>query len=173
MGTEEMVRIRQDYCRIFDCITSTGFNTNYYFTGSKAEGLYLPGSDKDFMFDINIMRNMQVIQTEQDIPDAAQCNLFLMSTENVRPCFAMLRSVRPIGARHLLNACQDIDNSLYLSSYLYVHNAEKEFNKSKPHIATTTQGPSVEDWSLYMDKSQSGHDNVFSIHCSFWSDAAR
>ena len=115
---------------------------------------------------------MQVIQTTQDIPDATQSNLFLMSTENVRPCFAMLRSVRPIGGRHLLNACQDIDNSLYLSSYLYVHNASESHKKSKLHIATTTQGPSIEGWGPYMDRSQPGQDNVHSIHCSFWPDAA-
>ena len=57
VGTEEMVRIRQDFCRISDCIRSTGINTNYYFTGSKAEGLDLPGSDKDFMCDINHFMN--------------------------------------------------------------------------------------------------------------------
>ena len=39
VGTEEMVRIRQDYCRILDWIRSTGTNTKNYFTGSKAEGL--------------------------------------------------------------------------------------------------------------------------------------
>ena len=115
---------------------------------------------------------MQVIQTEQDIPDATQSNLFLMSTENVRPCFAMLRSVRPISGRHLLNACQDIDNSLYLSSYLYVHNASEYHKKSKLHILTTIQGPSIEGWFPYMDRSQSGADIVYSIHCSFWPDAA-
>ena len=54
-------------------------------------------------------RNMQVIQTEEDIPDATQRNLFLMSTENVHPCFAMLRSVSPIRDRELFNASQEID----------------------------------------------------------------
>ena len=71
VGTEEMVHIRQDYCRIFDCIYSTGNNSNIYYmyTGSKAEGLDLPGSDDDYMYDINQIRNIQVIQREQDTPD--------------------------------------------------------------------------------------------------------
>ena len=166
------MRIRQDYCKIHDCIRSTGIIINTYFTGSKAEGLDLPGSDHDFMYDINKIHNMQVIQTEHDVPGATQPNLFVMSTENVRPCFAMLRSVRPIRDRRLLNSCQEIDSSLYLSSYLYVHNADVEYSKTSPHMMTTRQGPSIEGWSPNMDRAKSGIDVVPSIHCSFWPDAA-
>ena len=117
VGTEEMVRIRQDYCRIRDRIESTALGINTYFTGSKAEGLDLPGSDYDNMGDINDLNNMQVIQTKQDTSGATQINLFVMLTENIRPCFAMLRSVRPIRNSQLIDACQEIDSSLYLSSY--------------------------------------------------------
>ena len=173
VGTEEMVRIRQDYCMIHDCIRSTGNIVNIYYTGSKAEGLDLPGSDDDYMFDINKIHNMQIIQTEQDTLGATQRNLFVMSTENVRPCFAMLRSVSPICDRYLFNACQEIDSSLYLSSYLYVHNASADFIEMFPTTAITRQGPSIETWDSYMDRSESGTDAVYSIHCSFWPDAAR
>ena len=38
--------------------------------------------------------------------------------------------------------------------------------------ATTTQGPSIEGWNVYKDRSQSGTDYVDSIHCSCWPDAA-
>ena len=61
VGTEEMVQIRQEYCRISDYIASTGTNINIYYTGSKAEGLDLPSSDDDFMGEINNIHNMQVI----------------------------------------------------------------------------------------------------------------
>ena len=51
-GSEDVVRMRQDYCKIYDCIASTNpDNVNVYFTGSKAEGLDLPGSDNDYMID--------------------------------------------------------------------------------------------------------------------------
>ena len=173
VGTEEMVRIRQEYCRIWDFLVSAGKNINTYFTGSKAEGLYLPGSDKDYMGDINKAHNMKVIQSELDTPCAADRNMFVMYTENVRPCFAMLRSVRPIRNRNLFNACQEIESLLYHSSYLYVHDVVVEFSEYSPHIATTTQGPSIEVWNPYMDRSKSGSDKVFSIHGSFWPDAAR
>ena len=95
-----------------------------------------------------------------------------MSTENVRPCFAMLKDVGPIRDRHLLNDCQEIDSSLYLSSYFHVHNVQKRLSESIPHIATTTQGPSIEVWNPYKDRSKSGTDFVFSLHCSFWPDVA-
>ena len=173
VGTDEMVRIRQDYCRIVDFIRNIYFNINTYFTGSKAEGLDLPGSDRDYMCDMNKMHNMQVIQTEKDKAVATERNLFAMSTENVRQCFVILRSVRPILDIQLFNACQEIDSSLYLSSYLYVHNEEADCSKSIPHMAITRQGPSVEGWSPYMDRSESGTDVVHSIHCSFWPDIAR
>ena len=172
VGTEEMVRIRQDYCRTYYCIRSTGTNINTYYTGSKAEGLDLPGSDDDYMGDMNKIHDMQVIQREQVTPSANHINLFVMSKENVLPCFVMLRSISPIRNTLLFNACQEIDNSLYLSSYLYVHNATTDFIKSKPHIATVKQGPSIEIWDTYMDRSESGIDGVASIHCSFWPDAA-
>ena len=173
VGTEEMVRIRQDYCRIYDCIESTGTNINTYFTGSKAEGLDLPGSDKDYMFEMNKIRNMQVTQTEHDTPGANHRNLFVMSTENVRPCFAMLRSVSPIQDRDLFNACQEMSNLRYLSSFLYVQNRTEGFRESYPDKAIAKQGPSVEGWAPYMDRSQSGTDTVASIYCSFWPYAAR
>ena len=79
------------------------------------------------MNDINDEGDMQVIQSEQDILAATHRNVFVMSTEYVLPCFVMLRGVSPIRDRDLLNACQDMNNSLYLSSYLYIHNAVTDF----------------------------------------------
>ena len=160
VGTEEMVHIRQDYCKILDYVKSTGFKDNTYYTGSKAEGLDLPGSDDDYMYDINNIHVMQVIEREEDTPGATQINQFVMSTEHVRPCFAMLRSVRPIRDMNVLNACQAIDSSLYLSSYLYAHNTEANLTEFEPHITITRQGPSIEVWNTYMDRSQSGTDKV-------------
>ena len=171
VGTEEMVRIRQDYCRIYDFVHSAG-NINTYYTGSKAEGLDLPGSDDDYMLDINNVHDMQIFQTQQDALLATHRNVFVMSTENVPPCFAMLRSVRQIHDMTLFNACQDINNSLHLSSFLYVQNARASFSEYSPDTITSTQGPSIEGWNPYMDRSQSGKDTVRSIHCSFWPYAA-
>ena len=176
VGTEEMVHIRQDYCRIFDSMRTTGTGLSHYHMGSKAEGLDLPGSDLDFMLDINKRHNMQVVQSEQDASAAINRNLFVMSTENVHPCFVMLRNIRSVRLAQdetLLNACQSIDYYHYLSGYLYVHNAEIDYRRYCFDIETTKTGPSIEVWFSGMDTSESGTDSVLSIHCSFWPDAAR
>ena len=174
VGTEEMVRIRQDFCRIYDCIYSTTncYNVNVYYTGSKAEGLDLPGSDLDFMIDINNLANLLIIQKLQDAPFSIHNNVFYMKTENVPPCFVMLRSVNQIPSDMLLEACQSIDNAMHLSSYLLVHGVESYFNKMPFSGKVAKQGPSIERWTPYMDTSQSGTDSVLSIHCPFWPDSA-
>ena len=174
VGTEEMVQIRQDFCRIHDCIESIRDtdNDNVYYTGSTAEGLHLPGSDLDFMMDINNQTNLLVIQKINDAPTAAHRHVFFMKTVNVPPCFAMLRSVNQVRYGPLLDACQLIDNAMYLSSYLLVHNAKSETDTKTYDQKIARQGPSVERWSPYMDTSQSGLDNEPSIHCPFWPDSA-
>ena len=174
VGTEEMVRIRQDYCRILDCISSTtdASNDHTYFTGSRAEGLDLPGSDDDIMFDINNKAQLLIIQIMQDAPNVVQKNVFYMKTENVPPCFAMLRSENQVQHGPLLDACQLIGNAMHLSSYLLVHNATSDMNTNTHYKKIARQGPSIEGWGPYEDTSQSGTDNVLSIHCPFWPDSA-
>ena len=57
----------------------------FYFTGSTsaAEGLDLPGSDQDFMFDINDKACIKVIQVLDESPDISSYRVFLMCTEHV------------------------------------------------------------------------------------------
>ena len=174
VGTEEMVKIRQDFCRIGDCLVSTtgSYNDNLYFTGSKAEGLDLPGSDHDFMVDINNKANLLIIQTMQDAITATHRNVFLMKTENVPPCFAMLRSVNLVQHGLLFYECQLTDEAMYLSSFLLMHYSALIFSVARLDRKIARQGPSIEQWTPYMDISQSGTDTVLSIHCPFWPDSA-
>ena len=46
VGTQDAIEIRNSRCHCFK-------PNNTYFTGSKAEGLDLPGSDTDLMHDMN------------------------------------------------------------------------------------------------------------------------
>ena len=175
VGTEEMVHIRQDYCRIHDCIKSTtdSNNDSVYYTGSKAEGLDLPGSDDDHMMDINNTTKLMIIQQMKDAPTTIhERSMFLILTENGPPCFVMLRSVNQIQNNYLFDACQILDNAMHLSSYLLVHNAESRMNEIPFNEKKARQGPSLERWSPYMDTSQSGTDNVPSIRCLFWPYSA-
>ena len=183
-GTQDMIKIRQDYCRIRDCLSSipryafwlTGAPDSSHYTGSKAEGLDLPGSDDDFMFDINDMFKMTLIQRIQDARDIpiSHQNVYLVSTENVPVGFALLRcvkqTVRMNHASHIdqhgimhLGSNQFMDT--YISVIRSIHN--------RPYYIVARQGPSAEGWTEYQDLSEPGTDCVPSIHCEFWPSCAQ
>ena len=126
VGTKEEIAIRQDYCRLLDSLKSTESQHNVYFTGSKSEGLALPGSDLDYMHDINYKHNMKVIQSLDECPTISNNNVifFLMCTENVPPGFALLHYVPNVHQtpikKCVYKAIQNINHKLYLSSDVFI-----------------------------------------------------
>ena len=91
-GTEEMVKIRQDYCKICDCIMSSNIhNMQKYFTGSKAEGLELPGSDEDYMYDVNNIYDLEVSESSLQLFQSTRKNKIILVTVKKRPGFVMLK----------------------------------------------------------------------------------
>ena len=168
-GSEEVVRIRQDFCKIQDCIRSSiPNNVNVYYTGSKAEGLNLPGSDDDFMIDINNCYGIEVSESLQDLVRSTRKNKLLIITDNVPPAFATLKFValqNPL----LLRSAVLINNEPYLSSQQFVSSPWWQCRKTE---TSRIQGPSVETWGEFDDASQSGQDNVPSILCKFWPTSA-
>ena len=168
-GSEEIVRLRQDYCKIRDCILSTNpDNVNRYYTGSKAEGLDLPGSDDDYMIDINNPGEIEVSESLQELLRSTRRNKLLIITDNVPPAFAMLKCVS-LQDQFLLRSAERVDNESYLSSQQVVSSTWLESVQSETR---RIQGPSIETWSKYADTSQSGQDNVPSIHCKAWPTSA-
>ena len=171
VGTPEVVAIRQDYCRIEDCLMSILSKHNIYYTGSKADGLDLPGSDEDFMRDINDWLCIKVSQSLDERPTISPYSIFFMSTENVCPGFALLKHVnQTLNNQILWHLSQSMNGSLYLSSDLTVeyYLSYRSMYMSDRMMTRTRQGPSVETWTEYADKSKSGIDDVLSIHCEFW-----
>ena len=168
-GSEEVMRIRHDYCKILDCIRSSNLdNVNIYYTGSKAEGLNLPGSDNDYMYDINECFDIEVSESLQDLVRSTRRNKLLIITDNVPPAFAMLKCIT-LHSPLLLRSAVPMNNEEYLSSQQVVTSA---WLQSDMRYTSRIQGPSVEVWSEYADASQSGHDNVPSILCKFWPTSA-
>ena len=170
VGTAEMINTRQEYCKIHDCLQSSIRTKAVYYTGSKAEGLDLPGSDHDFMLDINDELNIKVVQTVQDTHDSSSRNILRVCTENVPPGFAILRIETHCHDPFLLRASQGINGVPHLSSVLFMH--ERLKNQDQRYITVVIQGPSIEAWSEYDDKSESGTDRVQSIQCPFWPNGA-
>ena len=177
-GTEEAIRIRQDYCRIDDCIKSMALPCNFkhYFTGSKSEGLNLRDSDEDYMIEINDGLDMKVVQSPDTSPDTSARNRFYLCTKYTRPGFALLRcdDIR-VPNPLLFNVLQlSKCNVPYLSSNLLVDisNTIMKMFGTPYHSSNARQGPSIESWHDHQDKSISGTDYVPSIHCQFWPDIA-
>ena len=170
-GSEEGVRIRQAFCKIHDCIKSINRdNANVYYTGSKAEGLDLPGSDDDYMIDINEFYDIEVSESLQDLVRSTRRNRLLFITDNVPPAFAMLKCVS-LQDQFLLRSAERVNNESYLSSQQFVSSTWR-LRQSEKTETSRVQGPSVETWGEYDDTSQSGEDNVPSILCKFWPTSA-
>ena len=174
-GTQEAINIRQDFCRLLDTIYSTIQPIRMYYTGSKAEGLDLPGSDDDLMFDVNDLLNVKIVQSVREISATPSYEEFLLCTENVKPGFVLLRRIRQHADtvnQRLKAALETISNVEYLSSDKLVGNFFHDWGPI--HIGPTQvrQGPSVEQRVPHQDPSEPGIDMVKSIRCFFWPDDA-
>ena len=169
VGTQEMIDIRIDYCRIVDCLLSIGYGDSVHFTGSKAEGLDLPGSDEDFMYDINRSQKIKVIQSLDQNIGISPCDILLyMSTENVPLGFAILQKLdyTPMSQFPYKLGLEYLDGERFLQEALLDQRTFREVHAAK------RQGPSIETWLYGHDLSESGTDMVRSIHCAFWPNIA-
>ena len=89
-GTEEMVKTRQDLCVAWDCMKSYPCYNQSYYTGSKAEGLDLDGSDFDFMYDMNTTYDIDASESLQDLFQSTHTHKFLIVTEKRSTWFCFL-----------------------------------------------------------------------------------
>ena len=176
-GTEEMVETRKDFVKMHDCaVASNKSGVQVYFTGSQAEGLVLPGSDVDFMIDINNIYDIDVSESLQDLVQSTRANKFLIVADNVPPAFVRLKPCR-VGYPILLYSLENMGGSAFLSSQrfialLYAYDTEEaplELLDEYYFHTRKIQGPSLEAWNPYGGE---GIDNVYSIRCNFWPTTA-
>ena len=172
-GTKGEIEIRQDYAKLHDCVGSLPSLPSYY-TGSKAEGLNLPGSDDDFMSDINYMFNIKVTQSSNNTSATSSDMMFYLHTENVLPGFALLEV--PLAYHISLGSViERINGVSYLSSNLFAQDAFNLLNSfSKFSSIIHRQGPSMEHrmFNVFGGRNQEGIDSVWSIYCNFWPNKA-
>ena len=174
VGTQEMIDIRQDCCRLWESLRSAQRYSLNYFTGSAAEGLELPGSDLDFMGDVNIDLNAKVFQTIHEIDETNLYTILVLCTENVPPGFALLQCVNICSHSTFPPCFKNINDIPYVSSDKFIQCFFDYYNLFPGSFQETRkrQGPSIERWSLYDDESKSGTDNVPCFHCTFWPNGA-
>ena len=168
-GAEDVVKIRHDYCKIQDYIWSID-GKDMYYTGSRSEGLNLPGSDDDYMIDINNPFDIEVSESAHDLVQSASTNKLLIITDNVPPAFVMLKCIT-LQNQDLLRSTVNFGVDVYFSSLQFLSLPCWLEYESESHTKRI-QGPSIEVWHEYMDTSQSGRDNVPSIRCTFWLTSA-
>ena len=178
IGTEGMVAVRKDYCKIADCLWSHA-HPNMYFTGSKAEGLDLRGSDKDLMYDINSVSDIEASESTHGLVQSTRGNKFLVVTDNVRPGFVLLKLYNRLGNRYLplhnhmfRDSLVYFGDNVYLSSQLYMSQLRVLSQNRKDGYTRMVQGPSLETWNPLQNKSEDGDDYVSSIRCHFWPTPA-
>ena len=174
VGTQEVIDTRHDYCKILDSAYSIVLKRNRFYTGSKSEGLTLVGSDDDYMTEINIDYNLVVIQSCDENTSSSPHSTFLMSTENVRPGFALLQHVPQTPLTPFLNqASQNMNGSRFLVSDLFMQNRLMETQRVLRDISMNgfltmrRQGPSKEIASHRCPNIEP-EDHVDCIHCAFW-----
>ena len=168
VGTKEEIAIRQDYCRLVDSLYAITREQKTYYSGSKAEGLDLPGSDRDLMLDINEKYQIEVIQSLDVHPDIfpSNINIFLMCTQNVPSCFTLIQNVH-LHQTRMMSLLQRMNGSLYLSSDLLVGKQSLINRLGNEGVKYKRQGPSLEGW-FELDDTGPGTDHVLSIRCKFW-----
>ena len=177
-GNEEAINIRQDFCRIKDVMMSTQTELRQqHYTGSRSEGLDLPGSDNDFMIDINNCLKVKVVQSVHEISNTPIYDEFLLCTENVKPGFALLRRIRQhtLMLNPMLEAGLKIINNVeYLGSDEFVRQCLhlSQIRQSETGVTSVRQGPSMEHRFPHDRPSEPGTDMVPSLHCCFWPNAA-
>ena len=128
------------------------------------------------MWDINDRYNIRVAQTTKEarVASSPRISTLLLCTDNVHPGFALLRWLSifsPIPHPLLLRASQNMYGLPHLSSFLFTRERLQAENPGDG-VTRVIQGPSIETWHEYMDRSESGADHVPSIHCPFWPRGA-
>ena len=170
VGTQEMIFIRQDCCKIEDAILPAENEQKRYFTGSKAEGLDLFGSDMDYMYDMNDGFKIKVIQTLDESHARSPYNIYLMVTDNVHPGFTLLQQVHQTLSHPVLSMMsQNVNGIQYFNNDLLIQLCTEI---SKTYMIAQRQGPSIEIRPFPMDNTEPGIDTVYSIHCAFWPNEA-
>ena len=136
------MKIRHDYCRIDDRITSSNIqNLQRYFTGSKAEGLDLPGSDEDYMHGLNNPYDIEVTESLLQLLASTRRNKFVLVTDAEHPGFVLLKCCSSVENSPLRQSLRNIGHNIYLNSSSFVSLSPIDH----PYIREVkTQGPSRE-----------------------------
>ena len=159
VDSEMDIRIRQNMLLINDKIynkTCTKFNR--VSSGSLAEGLDLPGSDRDIML---VLNDVQVIHNVQHINRSARYNTTLLMENDMEfPGFSRLKLIAKGDDEYIITSPEcfvETINGLFLSNISFIRKLiEITINSKK-----STHGPCLSD-------KHGAVDLAFSVHLHTW-----
>lgn len=160
VGSEKAVKYRRCFYRCFDdCLNFK--KGKLISSGSKAEGLDLPGSDLDLMF---LLEEVVVDKTHSGEKE----ELFVLDTDNASPGFALIKV--PENKSEFRDVRKSITGCFLSNDYI----KERAFSKASMPAQVMQksfkiQGPSV-DIAL---KGVFDVDFVISLSCREWPNVAR
>ncbi|CAC5377418.1 unnamed protein product [Mytilus coruscus] len=177
VGSEKVVKYRRLFFKVYEIVQNNFLSPSKYIipSGSKAEGLNLPGSDIDIML---ISKKYIVYESklETDIARSTiNTHILVIDTDNAQPGFALLRVQNELFCeQHFVERNED---GIYLSSKLYLLNFATKYTYHKingpcisnrdgkldaAHSLKCPQWPSVaKDWATR--KRSSGWPSVFLV----------
>ncbi|XP_063443284.1 uncharacterized protein LOC134723654 [Mytilus trossulus] len=166
VGTEIDIRNRQRLCIINDMIyNATSDTLTRISSGSLAEGLDLPGSDRDVMHVIN---TVDVIQNTRNIKPSSERPTLVMETDSDHPGFTKLKLVTGEFDESLLIpsiSFGDTCKCFYLSSDSFV-NSSRQLYLNMP---LSLHGPCISDQDETFDIAFCLRSKVLPYNAKPWA----
>ncbi|XP_052079193.1 uncharacterized protein LOC127717547 [Mytilus californianus] len=169
-GTEIDIRNRQRLFIIQNMIINTCQSGRIQISsGSLAEGLYLPGSDIDFM---EVQTHVDVIQNEKNIKHPVHKIPLVMETDTDHPGFARLRLIAEMDGKPLMAefACfAGSGNKLYLPVSGYFDFFKQSYKK----MPVFQHGPCLSDVRQKVNCAPCLHSAYLPFNAIPWSSRHR
>ncbi|CAC5355056.1 unnamed protein product [Mytilus coruscus] len=159
VGSEKVVKYRRLFFKVYEYVQNNFLSPSKYFipSGSKAEGLNLPGSDIDIML---ISKHYIVCGSKPETLNrmrALNKQILIIDTDNAQPGFALLRVQNELFCeQHFVERNED---GIYLSSKLYLLNFATKYTYHK------INGPCISN-------SDGKLDAAHSLPCPEWPSVA-
>ncbi|XP_076084174.1 uncharacterized protein LOC143054964 [Mytilus galloprovincialis] len=165
VGTEIDIRKRQQLLIIQEMINceNNSVETQLY-SGSLAEGLELPGSDKDIMY---IIKGVDFIRDVRNIKHPVKLPTLLMEPDNDHPGFSRLRLIAEIEEENefiTYNLFESTETGLYLS----VNEFLKSRHKNMSHYQFVSHGPCLTDKDQHTDTVVCFHSESIPFKAMPW-----
>ncbi|XP_071148294.1 uncharacterized protein [Mytilus edulis] len=143
--SEKVIRMRQKIIKVIDLLRQRTLNHYTFITsGSLAEGLDLPGSDRDAM---TVDNTVIIVQNLKKIYLHSQKLILLMEKDNQHYGFTKLKLITSNDNVYVTRFCLKTDNGLYFSNRRYLN----YFLNKHSVYDLSIHGPCVSDKQMMQD----------------------